>query len=87
MFRVGRLTAGKLTPAFDVERTSEGGLRLSNITSLEDSERDLLFAHYGTPLRGKVVAAGAQHFRSFQPGTPQHFEHASYVLPEPFHLM
>lgn len=86
-YRVGKLQGKELAPAFDVERTDDGGIRISNIHSLTDEERDVLFAHYGLTIRGKVVVRGEQHLRSFQPGTPQHFEQASHVLPEPFHLL
>jgi hypothetical protein len=86
-YRVGKLHDKALTPAFDVERTDDGGIRISNIMSMTDEERDLLLAHYGLTMRGKVVVRGEQHLRSFQPGTIQHFEQASHVLPEPFHLL
>lgn len=86
-FRVGRLEGKKLEPAFDIERVDDGGIRISNVTSLSDEERDLVFAHYGLTLRGKVVARGEQHFRSFSPGTVAHFEQASHLLPEPFFLI
>lgn len=86
-YRVGRLQGKELKPAFEVERVDGGGIRISKIVSMTDEERDVLLAHYGSALRGKVVVRGEQHFRSFQPGTPQHFEQASHVLPEPFHLL
>lgn len=86
-FRVGKLHGDKLEPAFDVERLDDGGIRITNIESLNDEERDLVLAHYGLTIRGKVVVRGEQHLRSFQPGTAHHFEQASHVLPEPFHLI
>lgn len=86
-FKVGRRKGRALLPAFDIEQAAGGGIRLTNVSDLSDGERQLVYAHYGRPIRSKVVFKGEQHFRTFQPGAAHHFEHASYVLPSPFCLM
>jgi hypothetical protein len=86
-FRVGKRVGSKVVPAFDIARVNGGGVRFSNIRELTDSEQHLIMAHYGRPVRSKIVVRGEQHLRNLQPGTVRHFEHASYVLPDPFTLL
>ena len=86
-FRVGRKQGNQVVPAFDVEQTNGGGIRFSNIQAVTDAERHRVMAHYGRAFQGKFSVAGGQHFRSLEPGTALHFEHASYQLPTPFQLL
>ena len=86
-FRVGKRVGNKIVPAFDISRVDGGGVRFTSIRELTDGEQQLIMAHYGRPIRGKIVVKGEQHLRNFQPGSVRHFEHASYVLPDPFTLL
>jgi len=86
-FRVGRLVNGKLQPAFTVSRTDNGGVSFSDLHTMTDREHQIVLAHYGRLIHGKVVLNDEQHIRVFKPGTKKHFEHASYKLPLPFALM
>lgn len=86
-YRVGRVIGNRVEPAFDIEQIDGGGIRFSNVKSLTDAERHAVMVHYGRPMHGKFVVKGEQHLRQLQPGTQLHFEHASYVLPDPFQLL
>ena len=86
-FRIGKRNGARIEHAFDLEQIDGGGIRFSNVQSLSDGDKHLIMGHYGRPVRSKVVVLGEQHFRNFKPGTVLHFEHASYVLPDPFTLM
>ena len=87
IFRIGKQVGSKLEPAFDIIRVNGGGVRFANVRTLTDTERHMIMAHYGRPVRGKIVVRGEQHLRNYKPGTVHHFEHASYALPEPFMLL
>lgn len=86
-FRVGRKDGLTVTPAFDLEQLDGGGIRFTNIRQLTDAERHQVMAHFGRVFRGKFQVAGGQHFRTLEPGTVMHFEHAAYQLPNPFQLL
>jgi len=87
-YRVGRVApGGAVTPVFDVDRTEGGGILLSAIHGLTDSDKMSILAHYGQPISATVMVKRMQHRRLFRPGTQAHFDHASYALPSPFELL
>jgi hypothetical protein len=89
-FKIGREAKGKLVHAFDIQREGQG-IKLSKVTSLSDSEKHSVFAHFG---RVHTMRTGGfegdefwEGFKEVEPGTDDHFDHAVRHLPLPFRVM
>lgn len=92
-YHVAKLSkSGDAKFAFDLRRREDGGLGISNVrVPPDDTERHVLFAHFGSPIvarsgvvRGDVAYEGStQH----EPGTPAHFVAAVHRLPPPYVLV
>lgn len=83
---------GRPTYAFDLRRTDNGGLAISNVKlAPDDIERQALYAHFGKPLvsrSGFTNAEGAtETVITTKPGTAEHFLAAVHRLPLPFCLV
>lgn len=90
-FEIGkRQPDGSYKTAFFLRRTEEGGINISGLTEqgLTDTERHLLFAHFGSPQTGRSGGRDGNRFYesidTLQPGTEDHFVRAIYALPVPF---
>ena len=92
-FRVGRnQTPGEPSFAFNIRRKDDGGISLFGIDApLAESERQMLFAHFGSPIEtrdGDIedgVAWTTEVTRT--PGDAEHFVAAVHQLPAPFILL
>lgn len=76
-----------LTHAFCIERKTDGGIRLSEIQSMTDSEQAMILAHFGRTQRVILGVGGEQHYRTLKPGSEQHFYAAVSEIPWPFGVM
>lgn len=90
-YRLGRWEDGRLKHVCNVASRSDGGITLTDITAMTDSERQALYSHFGTPLRAAegyyVGGVDGTAIKSHAPGTPAHFDNAVHQLPQPFYLM
>lgn len=89
VWMVGRLPTR--AHAFDIERGSDGGIKLSRIEHLSDMEKQLVLSHFGTPRHartggereGRLVTEAIE----VKPGEQLHFLTSLYRLPAPFKLI
>lgn len=93
-YHVAKLTkSGDAKFAFDMRRREDGGLGISNVVQpLDDTERHILYAHFGSPIvarSGSMTEAGMAYegSKEHSPGTPSHFIAAIHRLPPPFVLV
>ena len=89
MMKVGRRSGknGRLKHCFTLGRNGDGGIRITDVHQLTDTEQVIILGHFGRPVRAILGIGGEQHYRTLQPGTEHHFYEAAGTLPWPFALM
>jgi hypothetical protein len=93
VWRIGRRGARGPEHCFDLRRREDGGISISHIeTSLSDSERQRLLAHFGrarTRIGGGRTEEGLDVTVAIpeEAGSFNHFVSAVYALPAPFTYM
>jgi len=92
IWQIGRVgPKGKLSHAFNIRRTDDGGIKLSKAQGLTEAERHDLFAHFGRVHQARTGGyRDGEHWEGWkkvEPGTEQHFLKAVWSLPGLFKVM
>ena len=94
IFQIGRMGArGELTHVFNIRHAKDGGVKMSKVEGLTDTERQMLFAHFGKPHMARTGGSDSagdvfwEGFAEVEPGTLEHFHKAVYNLPGRFKVM
>ncbi|MCH9835944.1 hypothetical protein K0U83_09790 [bacterium] len=96
-FRVGKApNVGVPKHAFDIRRTADGGIKISNITDLSDVDRKVLYRHFGSSVTARAGGTMMDSqgdplqftvLETEEPGSEKHFVMAVLDLPLPFTVM